>query len=199
MPGRISPLTPRETAEMMQQGVDERAFGDSRAGVNRHPGGLVDRRQIVVLVKNFERDIFGESPQGLGGRGLDVDAIAWLRAAATAARRTRSPARARPESIPASRTRLVSGMFSARKRSRRLPASSAATSNCTSSLQHIPFRQRGSAAKRARKAAICGWRGNPVAQAMRRRPKHDRHYCAVELPWALRKAETDKIVCPALE
>ena len=62
----------RQAGEMMQQRVDQRAaialvfsvwIDGTGAGVDHHPGRLVDDRKIVVFVDDVERNFFGEGTQ----------------------------------------------------------------------------------------------------------------------------------------
>src|SRR5438128_5998018 len=62
-----------ELAKMMQQRVDQRAaiagvIGRARAGVDHHARGLVDYREIVVFVDNFQRNFFRYRAQRTGLR-----------------------------------------------------------------------------------------------------------------------------------
>ena len=41
---------------MVEQGVDKGAGGIARCGVHDHSGGFVQHEEIVVFVKNFERN-----------------------------------------------------------------------------------------------------------------------------------------------
>ena len=56
---------PRQTSQMMQQGIHQRSaiariVGRSRPGVNHHSGRLVDHREIVIFINNVERNILGD-------------------------------------------------------------------------------------------------------------------------------------------
>ena len=64
---QFAALARQRRTEMVQQGVDQRARlrGLPRPGVNGHPRRLVDRGDVIVFVKNFERDVFGEGVQRL--------------------------------------------------------------------------------------------------------------------------------------
>src|SRR5438876_2562309 len=62
-----------ELAKMMQQRVYQRAaiagvIGRARAGVDHHARGLVDYREIVVFVDNFQRNFFRYRAQRTGLR-----------------------------------------------------------------------------------------------------------------------------------
>jgi hypothetical protein len=67
---------------MVEQGVDERAaialvFGGSCAGVDHHPGGLVDDGEVIVFVADVERNFFGDGAERRTcGRTEDGDVLA---------------------------------------------------------------------------------------------------------------------------
>ena len=58
----------RKLGEAVQQRVDQRAaiavvVGGARSGVHHHAGRLVDDGEVVVLVDDIERNIFGHGAQ----------------------------------------------------------------------------------------------------------------------------------------
>ena len=69
----------------MKQGIDQRARAVAGAGVDHHPGLLVEDQEIAVLVKNLQREILGGHLNRRGGRDGQLDAFA----ASQAARRLR--------------------------------------------------------------------------------------------------------------
>ncbi len=71
-------------SEMVQQGVDQRAtiavvVGRARPGVHHHAGRLVDDGEVVVLVNDVERNVFGHGAQRRRhGIAEDSDGLAAL-------------------------------------------------------------------------------------------------------------------------
>ena len=59
----------------MQQRIHQCSGMIACAGVHDEPGGFVDGYQIVVGVKNLDRDIFRESLQRFQAGGLYCDAL----------------------------------------------------------------------------------------------------------------------------
>jgi hypothetical protein len=77
-----------EFGEVKEEGVDEGALvarvgfaacegGGAGSGVDHHAGGFVDDGEVLVLVEDFERDVFGDGVQGgwLWG-AFDLDGFA---------------------------------------------------------------------------------------------------------------------------
>jgi hypothetical protein len=62
-----------ERSEAVQQSVDEGSGVNSGSGVHHHAGGLVDGREIVILIQDLERDIFRDSLEGALPGGLNGD------------------------------------------------------------------------------------------------------------------------------
>ena len=80
MPGRVAGGGGEFLAEVEEQRVDEGAavvVERAGAGVHHHARSLVDDREVVVLVDDVEREVFGFGAKG-GGLGIafDVDLLA---------------------------------------------------------------------------------------------------------------------------
>jgi hypothetical protein len=56
--------TARKTLSAAQERVYERAARIPRSSVHTHSGGFVDEQQVVVFVKNLQRDEFGLGTKG---------------------------------------------------------------------------------------------------------------------------------------
>ena len=67
-----------EIANVVEQGVHERAGGVPGAGMNHQPGGLVEDQQPGVLEDDRERDRLGRRLRGLGLGDLDLDQLSGL-------------------------------------------------------------------------------------------------------------------------
>jgi hypothetical protein len=71
-----------EFGEVEEKRVDQGAsvafvVRDTRAGVDHHAGGFVDDGEVLVFVKDFEGDVFGNGVEGGGLRGaFDLDGFA---------------------------------------------------------------------------------------------------------------------------
>ncbi|MNU02799.1 hypothetical protein D3C72_2466160 [compost metagenome] len=63
---------------MEQQRIDQRAIRRAGSGVDHHTDGLVDDNELVVLIEDVERDIFGMGFGILGGWGKKNDCLARL-------------------------------------------------------------------------------------------------------------------------
>ncbi len=61
---------------MEQQRVHERSRPVARRGVHHHSGRLVDYEQVRVLVRDRQRDGFGQDRRRHGRRQLEVDRVA---------------------------------------------------------------------------------------------------------------------------
>lgn len=57
-------------AAMMQQGIDQRVFAVPCSGMNDHARRFIEHDDVVILEKNFERQIFRLCP---GRRGLGMN------------------------------------------------------------------------------------------------------------------------------
>ena len=66
MPGRVGPAGRAQLVEMKLQGRGQRAGPMPLARMHHHARRLVDRRDRVVLVEDFERNILG--PRALAGQ-----------------------------------------------------------------------------------------------------------------------------------
>jgi hypothetical protein len=66
----------RECLAAAKQGVDQRAAGGTRAGMHGHAGGLVDRDDVRVFVKDVERNGFRLGAERRARLDLDGDALA---------------------------------------------------------------------------------------------------------------------------
>ena len=67
---------------MMEEGVDQGVGRMARGGMHDQSGGLVEGQQVVVLVEDFQRDVFGASGGGLGlrpGEGDDFAGAGMMR------------------------------------------------------------------------------------------------------------------------
>ena len=56
----VALLEQGQVAQVVRERVDERTAVISVPGMHDQPGGLVDDQQVVVLVGNVERDVFGD-------------------------------------------------------------------------------------------------------------------------------------------
>ncbi len=63
----------RERLEPMQQRVDQGAGVDAGAGVDHHSGGLIHSHEVLVFIKDRQRDVLRSGVQGgrLGGFQFD--------------------------------------------------------------------------------------------------------------------------------
>ncbi len=64
-----------EVGDVMQQRIDERAGGVTRAGMHDHARRLVDDDDVGILVKDLERHRLGFGGGRCGGGKIDGDAI----------------------------------------------------------------------------------------------------------------------------
>ena len=75
-PGAERSADPGKVLEMMEQRVHERPGVVAGGGMDDHPGGLVDDDDVLILVDDRERDVFGGRVD-LGDRDLDdLDRVA---------------------------------------------------------------------------------------------------------------------------
>lgn len=74
---------PADAAELatavMEQRIDECAFGMSGRGVNHHPGRFVEDEQVIVLEENVQRDGLGRGGGRFGFGPVDGNALAGAR------------------------------------------------------------------------------------------------------------------------
>ncbi len=68
-------ITGFQRAHMMQQCIHKRPGSDAGSGMADHSGRLVDYGNFGILVKNMERDFFGERLLGWGFGRKELDAI----------------------------------------------------------------------------------------------------------------------------
>jgi hypothetical protein len=65
----------REIAQVVQQGIDQRALLVSSRGVHHQTGRLVNHGQVLVLIGDHERQRLGFQGGGLHGQGLEGDRV----------------------------------------------------------------------------------------------------------------------------
>src|SRR5262249_11198675 len=77
-PGSEFAADTAEIVHVVQQRVDDRAAAVTRPGVHHHAGGLVDHHDVGVLVKDRQREIFGDSSRFQGRGEFDLECLSGL-------------------------------------------------------------------------------------------------------------------------
>ena len=96
--GQTGPQLPADAGQVsnpMEQRIDQRARAVARARMDHHPGLLVEREQIPILVENLQRQILGGDLHRRGSRDGQLDALATSQAARRLRRPSVDPCQAR--------------------------------------------------------------------------------------------------------